>query len=464
MAEEGERGFFHVEKFLCNNFNNYPKWSIILTGHETVNGTLRILGQYTQLEIKNGMSPISGFSIIDKLPPSGRNLNTLWEHGKEDLSLGSNLGVTWQRGISKGAHDSERAKVVLKTFQQEGNQSWNVGVGKIVTSNGIAVVVKKGNNANAGVGEKGLGQIPRTVHIKRLLEMRKDDLIPVILMKTSEKKNWPLLHGNLQVLYHHSKMVWLVNRKIEKLLREMVNYVYLTQGIKEIKFGSQIYSYCYRIEEDPRNLSGKLCKSCDAALWGKEAIDDEDWFYLENIITWVLSDLPPGCKPLVARYPTTIRLLLALAAIHNLVIHQMDVKTTFLNGDLDEEVYMKQPEGFVMPEWTKIKLIIKTKKFLYVKILNNERYGKREKEKEKRRRKEKERKGEKKKEKKRRSGQFILWFTSNQGLSYGGYPSVFRKAIRANIASLSSTMESELFVDWLCRGKEEAEWLRNLNS
>nr|GEX53146.1 zinc finger, CCHC-type [Tanacetum cinerariifolium] len=46
---------------------------------------------------------------------------------------------------------------------------------------------------------------------------------------------------------------------------------------------------------------------------------------------------------------TTIRLLLALAAIHNLVIHQIDVKTAFLNGDLEEEVYMKQPKGFVMP-------------------------------------------------------------------------------------------------------------------
>ena len=46
---------------------------------------------------------------------------------------------------------------------------------------------------------------------------------------------------------------------------------------------------------------------------------------------------------------STIRLLLALASIHNLVIHQINVKTAFLNGDLDEEVYTRQPEGFVVP-------------------------------------------------------------------------------------------------------------------
>jgi hypothetical protein len=43
----------------------------------------------------------------------------------------------------------------------------------------------------------------------------------------------------------------------------------------------------------------------------------------------------------------TIRVLIALAASHDLLIHQMDVKTTFLNGELDEEIYIKQPEGFV---------------------------------------------------------------------------------------------------------------------
>ncbi|GJR76074.1 zinc finger, CCHC-type containing protein [Tanacetum coccineum] len=163
---------------------------------------------------------------------------------------------------------------------------------------------------------------------------------------------------------------------------------------KPRKVGSE-YSYCYSIEEDPRTYNEAM-QSRDAAFL-KEAIDDEIGSIMENN-TWALSDLPPGCKPLgckwifkrkmkvdgtinkfkarlviqgfrqkegidyfdtyapVARI-TTIRLLLALAAIHNLVIHQMDVKTTFLNGDLDEEMYMKQPEGFVMP-------VDKTKKFL----------------------------------------------------------------------------------------------------
>ncbi|CAM8960204.1 unnamed protein product [Rhodiola kirilowii] len=105
--------------------------------------------------------------------------------------------------------------------------------------------------------------------------------------------------------------------------------------------------------------------------------------------TWILVDLPSGHKPLgnkwifrktmkvdgtidkfkarlviqgfrqkygidyfdtyapVARI-STIRLLIALASIHKLLVHQMDVKTAFLNGDLKEEIYMKQPEGFVV--------------------------------------------------------------------------------------------------------------------
>ncbi|GKF20377.1 zinc finger, CCHC-type containing protein [Tanacetum coccineum] len=150
--------------------------------------------------------------------------------------------------------------------------------------------------------------------------------------------------------------------------------LYLVEGSRD-QVGSQ-YSYCYSIEEDPRTYNEAM-QSRDAAFW-KEAIDDEIGSIMENN-TWVLSDLSPGCKSLGCKWIfkrkmkvdgiidkfkarlviqgfrqkegidyfdtyapvaciTTIRLLLALAAIHNLVIHQMDVKIAFLNGDLDEDI------------------------------------------------------------------------------------------------------------------------------
>ena len=49
--------------------------------------------------------------------------------------------------------------------------------------------------------------------------------------------------------------------------------------------------------------------------------------------------------PLVARY-TSIRSLISIAAKMGWKIHQMDVKTTFLNGIIQEEFFVEQPQGF----------------------------------------------------------------------------------------------------------------------
>ncbi|GJU52630.1 putative RNA-directed DNA polymerase [Tanacetum coccineum] len=46
-----------------------------------------------------------------------------------------------------------------------------------------------------------------------------------------------------------------------------------------------------------------------------------------------------------------IRILIAIAAYYDYEIWQMDVKTAFLNGRLDEDIYMEQPEGYVNPKY-----------------------------------------------------------------------------------------------------------------
>ena len=58
-----------------------------------------------------------------------------------------------------------------------------------------------------------------------------------------------------------------------------------------------------------------------------------------------------------------IRLLLAYACSKTVKVYQMDIKLAFLNGELEEEVYIEQPEGFQLSE--NIDYQCKLKKALY---------------------------------------------------------------------------------------------------
>ena len=50
---------------------------------------------------------------------------------------------------------------------------------------------------------------------------------------------------------------------------------------------------------------------------------------------------PVSCKD-------SFRIIMALVVHYDLELHQKDVKTAFLNGDLEENIYMAQLKGFVM--------------------------------------------------------------------------------------------------------------------
>ncbi|GJR36220.1 zinc finger, CCHC-type containing protein [Tanacetum coccineum] len=116
------------------------------------------------------------------------------------------------------------------------------------------------------------------------------------------------------------------------------------RGIEYIFVGYAEYSKAFRIPNGTEVIGGSMVPKEvteeDVAFW-KEAINDDMDSIMGNN-TWVLANLPPGIDYFDTYAPvariSTIRLLIDMASIHNLIIHQMDVKTAFLNIDLDEEV------------------------------------------------------------------------------------------------------------------------------
>jgi transposase InsO family protein len=154
-------------------------------------------------------------------------------------------------------------------------------------------------------------------------------------------------------------------------------------------------------DDEPTSFSEAM-SSADSDKWEHAAKDEMD--SIQQAGTWTLTPLPAdrqaiGCKWVfkikrkadgsVDRYKmrlvakgfsqkpgidyeetfapvakfATIRALLSVAAHYDLEIHQMDVRTAFLNGDLEQDIYMKQPEGYVASG--KENLVCKLRKSLY---------------------------------------------------------------------------------------------------
>jgi hypothetical protein len=139
------------------------------------------------------------------------------------------------------------------------------------------------------------------------------------------------------------------------------------------------------VEGDPTSFKEAMRRD-DHVQWEEAA--QEEFKSIQSAGTWTLAPLPPGRKAIgckwvfklkkkadgsidrykarlvakgyaqkegidytetfapVARF-SAIRALLSLTAYYDFELHQMDVRTAFLNGDLDHEIYMTQPEGFV---------------------------------------------------------------------------------------------------------------------
>ncbi|KAG8479822.1 hypothetical protein CXB51_029312 [Gossypium anomalum] len=98
------------------------------------------------------------------------------------------------------------------------------------------------------------------------------------------------------------------------------------------------------VDDDIPVTYQEAMQSLESDKW-KSAMDEEMQSLRKNN-TWELAQLPKGKKAIGCKWHSSIRILLALVAQLNLDLAQLDVKTAFLHGELEEEIYMTQPKGY----------------------------------------------------------------------------------------------------------------------
>ncbi|GJY76293.1 zinc finger, CCHC-type containing protein [Tanacetum coccineum] len=414
------------KKFLVSNFTNY-KITDSRPVIEQRNELLGILRRFTQHILQVSC-------IIDKLPPSWKDFKHTLKHKKEELTL-VELGSHLRIEESLRAQDSDKPKgnnvagphylCDLNVIPSLGNKKYfvtfiddasrtdrggeymdtmyfqSVGIihemtapilhKKMVYLKGkIRAVVRLPNPKLKNLGERGTECIfvGYAEHSKvfRLYVIKPNDSVSI--NSIIESKDAIFDENRFSSVPRPSQRS-LVNKTEDigcSVVPEEVTEEVVQQPEPELRkskrnrtpkdFGPEFQLYLIEGTRDKE------------VAFRKEAINDE----MDSIIgnnTWLLADLPLGCKrlgckwifkrklkvdgtikifkarlviqgfkqksmidyfdtfALVARI-NTIRMLIAMVSIHNLVIHQMDVKTTFLNSKLDK-VYMNQPQGFIMP-------------------------------------------------------------------------------------------------------------------
>nr|GEY56616.1 zinc finger, CCHC-type [Tanacetum cinerariifolium] len=312
--------------------------------------------------------------IIDKLPPFWKDFKHTLKHKKEELTL-VELGSHLRIKESFKMQDSDKPKdnnvagpLVVNMVEHNNSSRHNDHRGKRKHHDSKANPNKKSKLTCWKCGKPG--------HLKKNCKGGRDgnkDNGSGDGYSNSLKDQNILSHVHFKRMQDMSKDGLLLAFDMD------------TERTRDGVFNQ--HSYCFNVEDDPKTFDEAI-KSQDVAFW-KETINDEMDSIMGNN-TWVLANLSRGCKPLGYKWifkrklkvdgtiekfkarlviygfkqklridyfdsyapvvrVSTIRLLIVMVSIHNLVIHQMDVKTTFLNGDLDEEVYMNQPQGFIMP-------------------------------------------------------------------------------------------------------------------
>lgn len=181
---------------------------------------------------------------------------------------------------------------------------------------------------------RDLNQIYDETSEVELVESEEEALVEALLAETEEPTNY-------KEAAVHQDWIDAMDKEMQSILKnETWELVKLSTGKKPIGL-----KWVYKLK---RNSDGEVVKH-KARLVGKGYVQKQDIDFEEVFAP-------------VARLDT-VRLLMAYAANNGWKIHRLDVKSAFLHGDFEEEVYVSQPEGYAVKG--KEQHVLKLSKALY---------------------------------------------------------------------------------------------------
>ncbi|KAM0893325.1 hypothetical protein ACQ4PT_025194 [Festuca glaucescens] len=185
-----------------------------------------------------------------------------------------------------------------------------------------------------------------TTHEEELQQPHMENVPDVETLRRSQRARKPAIPDDFEIYVSEEVQMEGDPTTFEEAVRSAHSSKWLEAMVDEMRSMSR--NKVWDLEEIPKGAKTVGCKwvyktKCDsrgnverykARLVAKGFTQREGIDYNETFS-------PVSCKD-------SFRIIMALVAHYDLELHQMDVKTAFLNGDLEEKVYMAQPKGFVV--------------------------------------------------------------------------------------------------------------------
>ena len=164
---------------------------------------------------------------------------------------------------------------------------------------------------------------------------------------TNKEDDLGQMYSSKWICHHLSMAVESTNSPLPKQYRDVLKLSKEDQGLWKSAMNDEIKSLHERKVWELVDLPKGRCTIKGRWVFAVKSDGRKKARFITKGFTQIFRiDYEETFSP-VARFKT-FRLLLSLAALHDWEIEALDVKTAYLFGELDEEIYMDQPEGFIV--------------------------------------------------------------------------------------------------------------------